>query len=63
MGIFLENSSEKQIGNNALNQTGFGIGSGASTIEISNCENCYNYLNPPDSTQTGSKRNVVAFNR
>ena len=62
VGIYLENSSDNQILSNAVNQTGFPVGSSARGILISNYDYHAQY-DPPDTTQTGSKRNVVAFNK
>lgn len=62
-GITLENSSENEIRNNDVGQTGFNSGARVSArgIVLGNDPYCDGY-NPPDPTQTGSKNNVVAFN-
>ncbi len=62
VGIYLENSSDNHVENNAVNETGYGSGREAYGIQIGNYWNSYNSLNKPDTSVTGSKRNVVVFN-
>jgi parallel beta-helix repeat protein len=62
IGIYLEDSSDNQILNNAVNQTGFSAYGSIYGIWIGNIANAYNSSNPPDPATSGSKRNVVAYN-
>lgn len=63
VGIYIENASSNNVENNAISGTGGGLGSEICGIRIGNYSNSYNEFNPPDVTQTGSKQNVIAFNR
>jgi hypothetical protein len=49
------------VENNAVSETGYANFSDGSGIQIGN-KDYYNSSNPPDAVQTGSKRNVVAYN-